>query len=550
MQLFAERARAAKADFALTESNVAAVVVLCRRLDGIPLAIELAAARVRSMSPEDLVSRLDQRFKLLTRGSRAALERHQTLRSTIDWSYDLLDPIDRHALERVSVFSGGCDLAAAESVLVGDDLDAFDVPDVLGQLVDKSLVVADESGDSVRYRLLESIRQYAQEQLQDHGGTATARRAHADHYVTVADSAGQGLRSRDHVVWTETVMRDIDNFRAALDWAVEASSAEHALRLVAQLAVQGSVGEIVMDWADTAIAIPGAADERGFPVVAAWAAWSAAFRADFDRAEVLVQAAERAQARLGVPEVAVVRARATLEFFRGDLTAARRYGEERVHLARAADDTYELANALAMLGGSLQLADLVDEAIVVVDEAVLAARRGGIDHALVFALTLLAGLLPPSDEERALGLLDEAVELGDRIGERVGAATALGAKGAIVLQHREWRAALPHFAGAAVRLLQLGDLRGMSQQFLGAAIALGALDRFEGAALLIGWADAMSARLQRGWAVALLASTELRLIDALGERHVTSLLAQGAALDLEEAVRFLQSEADEAVGTA
>ena len=115
---------------------------LCRRLDGIPLAIELAAPRVRSMSAEDLVSRLDQRFKLLTQGSRAALERHQTLRNTIDWSYDLLDPTERQALNRLSVFAGGCDLVAAEAVLSGVDLDRLDVADVLGQLVDKSLVVA------------------------------------------------------------------------------------------------------------------------------------------------------------------------------------------------------------------------------------------------------------------------------------------------------------------------------------------------------------------------------------------------------------------------
>ena len=162
MQLFSDRARAAKNDFVLTDRNASAVGVLCRRLDGIPLAIELAAARVRSFSPEDLVARLDQRFKLLTRGSRAALERHQTLRSTIDWSYDLLEPTERHALDRLSVFAGGCDLAAAEAVLAGDDLDELDVVDLLGQLVDKSLVVADDNGDGgVRYRLFESIRQYA-----------------------------------------------------------------------------------------------------------------------------------------------------------------------------------------------------------------------------------------------------------------------------------------------------------------------------------------------------------------------------------------------------
>ena len=147
VRLFVERASVSRPDFTLTDRNADAVAVLCRRLDGIPLAIELAAARVRSMSPEDLAARLDQRFKLLTQGSRAALERHQTLRNTIDWSYELLDPTGRRVLNGLSVFAGGCDLAAAEAVLSGVDLDASGVADVLGQLVDKSLAVVDDSGD-------------------------------------------------------------------------------------------------------------------------------------------------------------------------------------------------------------------------------------------------------------------------------------------------------------------------------------------------------------------------------------------------------------------
>ena len=199
VQLFADRAAAAQHDFALTDHNIETVAVLCRRVDGIPLAIELAAARVRSMSPEDLVARLDQRFKLLTRGSRATLERHQTLRSTIDWSYDLLDSTERLALDRLSVFAGGCDLAAAEVVLAGDDLDAFDVDDVLAQLVDKSLVVVERDDTGVRYRLLETIRQYAAERLQTDGDTAVVRRGHAEHYTTRAEEAGPHLRSREQL---------------------------------------------------------------------------------------------------------------------------------------------------------------------------------------------------------------------------------------------------------------------------------------------------------------------------------------------------------------
>ena len=319
VRLFGDRASAAKRDFALTDRNVGAVGVLCRRLDGIPLAIELAAARVRSLSPEDLVARLDQRFTLLTHGSRAALERHQTLRSTIDWSYDLLTPTERHALQRLSVFAGGCDLAAAEAVLPDDDLDAAEVVDVIGQLVDKSLVVVDDTDGGVRYRLLETIRQYARERLDASGDPTALRRRHADHYVALAEAAGPHLRAREHLEWTSVVTIEIDNFRAALDWAVEAPSPEHALRLVAPLAVQGRSGELTLGWAATALAIPGGDGHPLVPEVAAWAALTATLARDFAQAEDLLGVAERAQAALGTRLWSVARVRTTLAHFRDRL---------------------------------------------------------------------------------------------------------------------------------------------------------------------------------------------------------------------------------------
>ncbi len=322
VQLFSDRAIAAKNDFAVTDRNASAVGVLCRRLDGIPLAIELAAARVRSLSPDDLVARLDQRFKLLTRGSRAALERHQTLRSTIDWSYDLLDPTERRALDRLSVFAGSCDLAAAEAVLADDTLDAVDVVDTLGQLVDKSLVVADTNDDDggVRYRLLASIRQYAQEHLEASGATEVARKRHADHYVELAETIGPRLRTRGQLEWVKAAVRDTDNFRAALDCAVETPSPEHALRLVAPFAVTGmTIGDTAIQWAEAATTIPGANEQPAFPEVAAFASFGASMRSDFERAEARVAAAEEAQRMLGAPpHSSVLRARAVLSLFGGD----------------------------------------------------------------------------------------------------------------------------------------------------------------------------------------------------------------------------------------
>ena len=300
VRLFCDRASSVKADFESSGPNLSAVGVLCRRLDGIPLAIELAAARSTSLSPGDLVARLDQRFKLLARGSRASLERHQTLRNTIDWSYDLLDNTERDALQRLSVFAGGCDLVAAEAVVADEDLDPFDVVHVVGQLVDKSLVLADTDDGQIRYRMLETIRQYAQERLEASGTTDRVRARHAAYYVALAETAGPQLRNRDQLEWARRMAPETDNLRAALNWAVEAGSAEPALRLVTSLAVHGvAIGYSALDWAETSIEIAGAGDHPLFPAAASWAAWSAVLHGDFDRAEVFVAQAEAAQAARG-----------------------------------------------------------------------------------------------------------------------------------------------------------------------------------------------------------------------------------------------------------
>src|SRR6185436_6435733 len=215
--------------------------------------------------------RLDQRFRLLTRGSRAALERHQTLRNTVDWSYNLLSEDEQVALNRLSVFPGSCDLEAAEAILAPDD--EFDAVDVLSQLVDKSLANADDDSGGRRYRLLETIRQYGAERLEASDDTARLRRAHAEYFVAFSERAGPRLRDRHQLEWAAKLTREVENLRAALDWAVEEPSADHALRLVAPLMVTAiPVGWTMTDWADIASTVPGAEQHRLYPVVVAFAA--------------------------------------------------------------------------------------------------------------------------------------------------------------------------------------------------------------------------------------------------------------------------------------
>ena len=234
--LFVERARLHDPRFTIDATNAATVAAVCRRLDGIPLALELAAARLRSLSAPELLERLDQRFRLLTGGSRTAMARQQTLRATIDWSFELLSARGQTMLARTSVFAGGWDLSAAADVVsdaVEDDLDVFDT---LSGLADRSLVTV-AAGETTRYGLLETIREYAAEKLAAQGNEAhrALRRRHLDHYLGLAETAAPWLRGAEQKRWLNQLDADHDNFRAALVAAAELHDYEAGLRLCVAL---------------------------------------------------------------------------------------------------------------------------------------------------------------------------------------------------------------------------------------------------------------------------------------------------------------------------
>jgi predicted ATPase/class 3 adenylate cyclase len=541
VRLFCDRASSVKRDFDATGPNLAAVGVLCRRLDGIPLAIELAAARSTSLAPHDLVARLDQRFKLLARGSRASLERHQTLRNTIDWSYDLLDDHERAALQRLSVFAGGCDLAAAEAVLGDEELDPLDVVDVVGQLVDKSLVLADTDEDGqIRYRMLETIRQYAQERLEVSGHTAGVRARHAAYYVTLAETAGSKLRNRDQLVWARRMAGETDNLRAALNWAVETASADSALRMVASLAVHGvAIGYSALDWAETAIEITSAHDHPLFPAVASWAAWSAVLHGDLDHADDLVVQAEAAQAARGQHEPSVSRAAAILAFFGGDLALGRVRAEEWVAVARPTGDPYEIAQALTLLTGAQSSTGDLDRARASGQEAVQVARDAAIPAALSIAVSMLSGTLPIDESDRMLALLDEAIQVGTQIGDRLSVATSIANKGWVLAYRGDNHLALRAASEAAERYLHAGDLATTGVALSLGAVALTHLGQPEPAAVLFGVARRLVGGALPVWAEQLISDAETALIAQLGEAQYDTLRAQGAALTPVDALAYL-----------
>jgi predicted ATPase/DNA-binding CsgD family transcriptional regulator len=233
VRLFVERATAAVSRFELREENAPAVVRLCRQLDGMPLAIELAAARARVLSTEQIASRLEDSFRLLVTESRMALPRQQTLQATIEWSHELLSEQEKVLFRRLSVFAGGCTLEAAEEVCVGEGIEKDEVLDLLIRLVDKSLVlVAEQQQDgAARYWLLETIRQYASEKLKESGEEPAIRRRHADFFLDLAEEAEPELKGSRQVLWVQKLSTEHDNLRAAMRWLLGEEELEQVARL-------------------------------------------------------------------------------------------------------------------------------------------------------------------------------------------------------------------------------------------------------------------------------------------------------------------------------
>ena len=231
VDLFCERARAIDGSFA-SEGHLAALVQICERLDGIPLAIELAAARMRSLSAEELLGRLQDRFRLLRGSGRSTLDRQQTLRATVSWSYQLLTDEERMFFDRVSVFAGGFDLASAEKVCGFDPIDELDVIDLVTSLVDKSMIVADRGAVGMRYRLLETLRQYGEEQMELRGETALLRDRHAAHFADVTAELDVLVRGARQLEGSARMSLEWDNLRAAHLWALAQGDLDLAERLV------------------------------------------------------------------------------------------------------------------------------------------------------------------------------------------------------------------------------------------------------------------------------------------------------------------------------
>jgi predicted ATPase/class 3 adenylate cyclase len=570
ISLFVERGRQVKAGFALSDNNSRAVIDICQRLDGVPLAIELAAARVMALSPAELLRRLDRRFQVLAGGRRGAVERHATLRAAIDWSYDLLTSAEQRLLARMSVFSGGCTLEAIEEICSGEPVERDDVMDLVAGLVARSLVVAQDNDIGTRYRLLETIRQYGEERLADCKETEEFQVRHVAFYTQFSSDAAENTHGPDQLVWTRRIKLERDNFLAALAKAVDFGDASAATELVASYPIQyraeGTTGEIVVIDVTPALGIPGASEQPAYPSALVVAAYKAQSIGDWQRVNELCRQALEAEQRVGSfhgPRIEME----TCSLQAQNFLATGAYAAAISAYARAA----ELAEADGYLGmAAIFLAYKVSCALLggteaeemesTVEESVALARRSGMPSAMVIGLNSMALTLAARDPSRAKTALRESIALASTPGQEV--ATGFLMAALVATRLGQWEIAL----ALAARNMQLW--RGV-QAFMAAAPSLGvcaralAVDRPEVAGVLRGAAYAAFRRGSTGQSPPDMAAVNpsvnylleaLReagdiVAAALGEERRQRLRTEGAAMTMDEAVSFALANIDPKVLT-
>jgi predicted ATPase len=489
IRLFVERSRAVNPAFALTDENAPAVQQVCARLDGIPLAIELAAMWMSTLSVEELAARLDDRFDLLRLGSRTAPPRHQTLRGVLDWSYNLLVEPERALLRRLSVFAGGGAVEAAQS-LYGDALDSPSLPallDLLNSLVDKSLLIAEQARGRTRFQMLETIRAYGREKLRAAGESEGVRNRHLDWFVRLAEEAEVGLRGPEQIEWLERLDAELDNLRVALEWSL-IRDVERGLRLAEALTwywnLRGHWSEGPA-WLSKLLAAPLLARSPGFAsarakaltAAASLAFWGsndyAAARRWLEEAIALYHAGAPGD-RWGLGEALALYG-ATL----GDLNepaAARTALEESLAIGESLGEEGRWISAWAWVG----LADIADvpvERQAGLERSADLFRALGDRAQLPVVLARLAWFhLGQGDYATAEAYARESIVLTDQMGDVMGAAWMLKLNGDLALAQADYAQADAHYRAALERFRTLGTKVGIAN----ALHALGEVHLAEG----------------------------------------------------------------------
>jgi predicted ATPase len=490
--LFLRRTQAVLPAFALTPANAAAVAAICHRLDGLPLAIELAAARSKLLSPGALLARLEHRLQVLVGGPRDLPARQQTLRDTLAWSYELLDMAEQMLLRRLATFVGGCTLEAAEAVCSASGDLGGGVLEGLAALVDKSLLRQDAQADphagnlEPRVVMLETIREYAWERLTASGEAEALRRRHAAYFLALAESAEPALLGPDQAVWLARLESEHDNARAVLRWAVESAEFEHGLRLAGALwrfwQVRGHLSEGVR-WLETLLARDEAGGRRVAAPVRARALKGAGVLAyrqgDYGQAATWLEESLALQRDLGNPEgiAAALNNLGLVAYDLGDYARAAALHAESLALRREVGDTWGSAISLNNLGLVARRQSDYGRARALFEESLALHRELGDEGGSTLALLNLGDVARiQGDHERALGLLEESLALTRQLGDTGHQALALLILGAVAREQGSYGRAAAWLEESLALTRQAGNKGGSAL----ALITLGLVARAQG----------------------------------------------------------------------
>jgi predicted ATPase/DNA-binding SARP family transcriptional activator/DNA-binding CsgD family transcriptional regulator len=569
VRLFVDRARLRLPSFELTQENTGAVARVCQKLDGIPLAIELATARMGALAVEQVAQRLDASLDVLRASSRSAEPRQQTLRATLDWSYNLLSEAEQALFRRLSVFAGRWTLEAAEAVCSVGVIEQDDVLDLLGGLVDKSLVVAGAStGGAVRYRMLEPIREYAREKLEQSGKADEVQARHAAFYLAVAEEAEPELAGAQQSVWVERLEGEHDNLREALSWVLERGEAKLALRMGAALwrfwYNRGYLSEGIR-WLERVLA---GSDPAASPVrvkALEGLGWQLQGQGDYERAEAPYEEMLRLSRELGDKGnvATALNSLGTVAAQQGDNERARILLQENLEVLEELEKegnpatTLKRFHALNLLGylAIIEEEDYTRGATLWEESLALAQEAGDTLRVGTTLLNLGHAALLQGDYERARALSEEALSLAHELGSAgVGIIpVAVLNLGLATLGLDEYERAAASFEETLVMSQSMGRKPQVIETLEGMASLAGALGEATRAAHL--WGAAEAAREVTGIA---LSSGERALHEPhlatarsqLGEPAWEEALAEGRAMSLEEAAEYaLAKETEPAAPT-
>jgi len=545
VRLFAERAAAVKPGFAVTAGNATAVAEVVRRLDGMALGVELAAARVPAMTPAELARRLERSFAVLADGPRGAAARQQTLRAAIDWSFELLTAPEQVLLARLAVFAGGATLEAAEAVCGGEGIDPDAVFELLAGLVARSLVVAEEKGPGTRYRLLETIRQYAEERLGQAGDKERWHVRHAGYYAGLL----RGIRDHAHdpdpeVFWATRLGAEQDNLLAAWSWALRTGSTGTAFQILAGFApAEVWTSYLLLLDGEPALALPGAAEHPGYPLAAAVSALFASIRGDVTGTEQLCRRAAEANARCDPPdwraEETICAARQNIAMTTGAFADAAQLDEQAAGIARAGGDLADTSVLLDIAVGAHVLAGDTHAAAPLANEALVLARQTGAPALIARSLLVVGAIAAPTDPGQARACLRESREVSTALGYQ--SPTDLNWATAIAFLIGDQAATL-EFGHRIIRALQPGRdrrLMGLNLHWIAGTLAA---TRPEAAATIQGAAETYIAKMPMTDELISSAVTA-----ALGEQRARELHARGADMDWDQAVAYTLTQTSQAL---